>query len=84
MKKEVQKFGHLEVRNGNGYLQQVSTGKYYKIISKKKDDAVHENSYYSVEPVDGTSNGMLSISSESVDYGFFVLLTDEEYKVAVL
>ena len=75
---------HIDESEGNGYLKQLSTGKYFKIIYKKKDDAIYEDSYYSVEPVEGESKSLLSISGDSVDMGFFEFVSDEEYKIETL
>lgn len=70
-----------------GYLRQESNKTYWKVINRNTQ-GFNDNSYYEVYPVkDGKvveTTELLSVSSESVDFGFFVELTEEEFKLEIL
>lgn len=70
-----------------GYLRKESDKTYWRVINRNKQ-GFNDNSYYEVYPVENgkvvETEELLSISSESVDFGFFVELTEEEFKLEVL
>jgi len=66
-----------------GWLYHVSADKYYKIV-ERTNHGFSENSFYRVVPEnieESDKNKLTSVSSEAVDLGFFIPITEEEYKV---